>query len=174
MASAFDDDVLGLKLKGYSIVPNEFLETKIAIYTPEIAESILMDHPEVVDKWLNVLHAEYISKKKQCDFENDPVACFTLSAYEIYDKSFKSWEEGGLIAISLPQGRVIRVSKKPLITIASGAGNLVCSKCMATFTDASEFEKHRTQEAEVKVPARKQISRQFDNAASNQIGWLSP
>ena len=174
MASAFDDGELGLKLKGYSIVPNDFLETKIAIYTPEIAESILMDHPEVVDKWLNVLHAEYISKKKQCDFENDPVACFTLSSYEIYDKSFKSWEEGGLIAISLPQGRVIRVSKMPLITIESGGGNFVCSVCTARFTDLDEFEKHRKQEAEIKVPAQKQVMKWSDNAAPSQIGWLSP
>ncbi|MGI0037836.1 MAG: hypothetical protein ACRD99_05720, partial [Nitrososphaera sp.] len=120
MASAFEDDALGLKLKGYSIVPNEFLETKIGIYTPEIVESILTEHPEVVDKWLGALHAEYVSKKKACDFENDPVACFTLSAYEIYEKSFKSWEDGGLIAITLPRGRVIRISKKPLITMGVG------------------------------------------------------
>ena len=45
MASAFEDDSLGLKLKGYSIVPNEFLETKIGIYTPDIVESILTEHP---------------------------------------------------------------------------------------------------------------------------------
>ena len=172
MASAFDDDALGLKLKGYSIVPNEFLETKIGIYTPEIVESILTEHPEVVDKWLGALHAEYISKKKQCDFENDPVACFTLSAYEIYDKSFKSWEDGGLIAITLPRGKVIRVSKRPLIRIAA-AGNFVCKKCNATFTDLNEYEKHCRQEEELKVPAKKQI-KSYGNATPNSIGALSP
>lgn len=173
MASAFEDDSLGLKLKGYSIVPNEFLETKIAIYTPEIVESILTEHPEVVDKWLNVLHKEYISKKKQCDFENDPVACFTLSAYEIYEKSFKSWDDGGLIAITLPRGKVIRVSKKPLITIAVGARNLVCSKCTASFSDPVEFEKHCREEEEIKVPARKQTVKSKDNDAQNPNWWLS-
>src|SRR6185503_915929 len=173
MASAFEDDALGLKLKGYSIVPNEFLETKIGIYTPEIVESILMEHPEVVDKWLGALHAEYIRKKKQCDFENDPVACFTLSAYEIYDKSFKSWEDGGLIAITLPRGKVIRVSKRPLIRIAAGAGNFVCKKCNATFTDLNEYEKHCRQEEELKDPAKKQI-KSYDNATPNSIGALSP
>ena len=173
MASSFEDDALGLKLKGYSIVPNEFLETKIGIYTPEIVESILMEHPEVVDKWLGALHAEYISKKKQCDFDNDPVACFTLSAYEIYEKSFKSWEDGGLIAITLPRGKVIRVSKSPLITIAAGAGNFVCKKCMATFADLNEYEKHCRQEEELKVPAKKQI-KSHDNAIPNSIEALSP
>lgn len=172
MASAFEDDALGLKLKGYSIVPNEFLETKIGIYTPEIVESILMEHPEVVDKWLGALHAEYICKKKQCDFDNDPVACFTLSAYEIYEKSFRSWEDGGLIAITLPRGKVIRVSKKPLITIAAGAGNFVCKKCMATFTDLNEYEKHRRQEEVIKVSVKKQI-KSHDNVAPKQVGLLS-
>lgn len=173
MASAFEDDSLGLKLKGYAIVPNEFLETKIGIYTPEIVESILMEHPEVVDKWLSALHAEYISKKRLCDFENDPVACFTLSAYEAYEKSFRSWDSGGLIAITLPRGKVIRVSKQPLITISSGGGQLICSKCMTTFTDLSEFETHCRQEEELKVPVKKQVAKTYDNAAPNPIWWLS-
>ncbi|HLG36598.1 MAG TPA: hypothetical protein VI338_00565, partial [Nitrososphaera sp.] len=124
------------------------------------------------DKWLGALHAEYISKKKQCDFDNDPVACFTLSAYEIYEKSFRSWEDGGLIAITLPRGKVIRVSKKPLITIAAGAGNFVCKKCMATFTDLNEYEKHRRQEEEIKVSVKKQI-KSLDNVAPKQVGLLS-
>ena len=39
MTNAFEDDALGLKLRGYAIVPNGFLEMKIGIYTPEIAET---------------------------------------------------------------------------------------------------------------------------------------
>ena len=174
MASAFEEDSLGLKLKGYAIVPDEFLETKIGIYTPEIVESILTEHPEIVDKWLKRLHTEYISKKKQCDFENDPVACFTLSAYEQYDKNFKSWDEGGLIAITLPRGRIIRVSKKPLITIAAGSGGLSCSKCMSTFTDVAKFEKHCMEEEEMKIPAKKKTVNAYERAAPNPIWWLSP
>jgi hypothetical protein len=128
----FEDESFGLKLKGYGIVPNGALETSIAIYTSEIVQSILLEHPEIVDRWLQKLHTEYISKKKSCDFENDPVACFTLSVYEEFEKHFKSWEDGGLIAITLPQDRVIRVSKKPLISMVSDskASYLVCSKCM--------------------------------------------
>jgi hypothetical protein len=174
MASAFEEDSLGLKLKGYAIVPNEFLETKIGIYTPEIVESILTEHPGIMDKWLNRLYTEYISKKKQCDFENDPVACFTLSAYEQYDKNFRSWDDGGLIAITLPRGRVIRVSKKPLITIAAGAGSMICSKCMSSFTDFAKFEKHCREEEENKVPAKKKIVKSYENAAPNPIWWLAP
>ncbi|MGH9992484.1 MAG: hypothetical protein ACREAZ_07555 [Nitrososphaera sp.] len=117
MASAFEGDSLGLVLKGYSIVPNDALETMVEIYTPDIVQSVLMEHPEVVDRWLQKLHSEYISNKKSCDFENDPVACFTVSVYEQFERHFKSWEDGGLVAIALPQGRTIRVTKKPLITI---------------------------------------------------------
>lgn len=116
MANAFEDESLGLKLKSYSLVPNDSLETKIAIYTPEIVQSILSEHPELLDRWLQSLHTEYISKKKLCDFENDPVACFTLSVYEEFEKHFKSWQDGGIIAITLPQDRAIRISKRPLIS----------------------------------------------------------
>ncbi len=108
--------MLGLKLKGYGLVPNDALETKIAIYTPEIVQSILSEHPEILDRRLQNLHTEYISKKKLCDFENDPVACFTLSVYEEFEKHFKSWQDGGIIAITLPQDRAIRISKRPLIS----------------------------------------------------------
>ncbi|MCI0564929.1 MAG: hypothetical protein MN733_41205 [Nitrososphaera sp.] len=134
-----------MKLRGYSIVPNDILETKIGIYTPEIVESILQGHPEVVDRWLQKLHEEYISNKKSCDFENDPVACFTLSVYEQFEKHFKSWEDGGLIAISLPRGRTVRVTKKPLISMVSGP-YLVCNRCMTSFSNVEEYELHRRQE----------------------------
>ena len=171
MASAFEDDALGLKLKGYSIVPNEFLETKIGIYTPEIVETILREHPEVVDKWLGRLHAEYVSKKRQCDFDNDPVACFTLSAYEIYEKSFKSWDDGGLIAITLPRGRVIRLSKKPLITMAAGIENLMCVKCLATFSSLDEYEQHCKEERETKIQVGKKPAQYYDYHVPNPIWW---
>ena len=180
--TAFDDEVLGLMLKGYSVVPNKFLEMKIEVYTPEIVETVLTEHPEIVDRWLQRLHAEYVSKKKQCDFDNDPVACFTLSAYEQYDKSFRSWDDGGLFAITLPRGKVIRVSKKPLITVASNGGHFICEKCSVAFSDLDEFEKHRKQEKEVEkvveVTAKKKAasssSSSYDNVAPNPIWWLAP
>ncbi len=162
MTHVFEDESFGLKLKGYSIVPNSALETGIAIYTSEIVQSILLEHPEIVDRWLQKLHAEYISKKKSCDFENDPVACFTLSVYEEFEKHFKSWEDGGLLSIILPQNRVIRVSKKPLITIVTGSKTsyLVCSKCLISFTDIDEYAKHCKQENDMvrQNPANKESS----------------
>ena len=45
MTNVFGDESLGLKLKGYRLVPNEALETKIGVYTLEIAQSILSEHP---------------------------------------------------------------------------------------------------------------------------------
>ena len=172
MENVFEDELLGLELKGYSLVPNGVLETKIAIYTPEIAQSILSEHPEIIDRWLQDLHSEYISRKKLCDFENDPVACFTLSAYEEFERHFKSWQDGGLIAIALPQGGVIRISKKPLISVLTGSkGGMVCSRCMASFTDVDEFERHCREEKEDK-PAKPKESR-YDDAAPNPIWWFA-
>lgn len=156
MVSAFEDSALGLRLKGYSVVANDVLETKIGIYTPEIVQSILEEYPEIVDRWLQKLHREYISNKKSCDLDNDPVACFTLSVYEQFEKHFKSWENGGIIAITLPRGRVIRVSKQPLVSIVSTSGRLICSRCQTSFSSVEELEMHSRQEdsnAEKKKPA---------------------
>lgn len=173
MTSAFEDDSLGLKLKGYALVPNGVLETKIAVYTPEIVQSILSEHPEIVDRWLQKLHSEYISMKKSCDFENDPVACFSLSVYEAFERHFKSWQDGGIISITLPLGRIITVSKKPLVSIVteSRASYLVCNKCMASFTNLEEFEKHCRQENEPKPAKTKQP--RYDEVPPNPIWWFA-
>ena len=176
MTSAFEDESLGLKLKGYGLAANSALETKIAIYTPEIVQSILSEHPEIVDRWLQNLHSEYISRKKSCDFDNDPVACFTLSAYEEFEKHFKSWEDGGIIAITLPQDRVIRMSKKPLIsiTVDSKASYLVCNKCLASFTDLDEFEKHCRHENKAKPVEKKNTAEKDDYVTPNPFRWVTP
>ena len=172
----FDDESLGLMLKGYGLTANSFLETKIAIYTSEIVESILSEHPEIVDRWLQNLHEEYISKKRLCDFENDPVACFTLSAYEEFEKHFKSWQDGGIISISLPNNKVIRVSKRPLIsiTVDSKVSYLVCSKCKASFTDLDEYEKHCRQESDVRPVEKKTTNKSEEYSGPNPIWWITP
>jgi hypothetical protein len=178
MTNIFEDESLGLKLRGYNIVPNSALETKIAIYTSEIVQSILLEHPDIVDSWLQKLHDEYIHKKKLCDFENDPVACFTLSVYEQFEKHFKSWEDGGLITINMPTGNVIRVSKKPLVSIVeatanSGTGYFVCNKCLASFTNIDEFAMHCKQENEAKPVQKNAKKESVDNTPPNPIWWLS-
>ena len=155
-------------LKGYAVAPNAALETKIAIYTPEIVQSILSEHPEIVDRWLQNLHGEYISRKKLCDFENDPVACFTLSVYEEFERHFKSWQDGGMLAITLPQDRIVRISKRPLVSVAGSY--LVCSKCMASFTDLDEFERHCKEERDKPAKAKE---RRHDDVAPNPIWWLT-
>ena len=169
MANALEDSSLGLRLKGYALAPNAALETKIAIYTPEIVQSILTEHPEIVDRWLQELHGEYISKKRSCDFENDPVACFSLSVYEEFEKHYKSWQDGGIIAITLPD-RAIRISKKPLVTVVTGSGYLICSKCMASFADLDEFERHCREEKD--KPAKPK-ERRYDDVAPNPIWWFA-
>jgi hypothetical protein len=172
---AFDDESLGLRLKGYRLVPNDALETKIAIYTLEIVQSILSEHPEVIDRWLQKLHSEYINKKRSCDFENDPVACFNLSVYEEFERHFESWEDGGMITIVLPYDKVIRVSKNPLISMSNEkTGYLVCSKCLASFTDLNEFESHYRQENNVKPIEKKGKAEKKGDIPLNPIWWLSP
>ncbi|MDQ3903805.1 MAG: hypothetical protein M3247_09235 [Thermoproteota archaeon] len=178
MANAFDDQSLGLILKGYHLVPNDALETKIAIYTPDIVQSVLAEHPQIIDRWLQKLHNEYINNKRSCDFENDPVACFNLSAYEDFERHFKSWEDGGMIAIFLPNDRIIRLSKKPLISMVNEkAGYLICIKCSRSFSDLNEFDKHQRQENNVNPPPEKKgktgISKD-DNVPLNPIWWLTP
>ena len=141
MSHAFEEESLGLKLRGYALVPNDALETKIAVYTSEVVQSVLSEHPEIVDKWLQKLHREYISKKKSCDFENDPVACFSLSVYEEFERHLKSWDDGGLIAITLPSKQAIRVTKKPLISFVNTA-TYVCDSCLAAFGSVKELVLH--------------------------------
>lgn len=176
MANAFEDKSLGLKLKGYILVPNGALQTKIAIYTPEIVQSILLEHPEIVDNWLQDLHFEYISKKKSCDFENDPVACFALSVYEEFEKHYKSWQDGGIIAIALPQEMVISISKKPLVSIVTDSvlSYLICNKCLASFTDPDKFEKHCRQENESNPANKDNRAEKHDNVPPKAILPVAP
>jgi hypothetical protein len=119
MYELLNDESLALLLRGYDLIPNSPLVTKIAVYTPEIVETILTQHPEIVDRWLQKLHKEYIDNKKTCNFDNDPTACFNLGVYEEFEKTLKSWEEGGLIKIMLPESKVIRISKQPIFTLVT-------------------------------------------------------
>lgn len=114
MSQIIQDKSLGLEIKGYNLIPNGSLATKIGIYTPLILQTILQEHPEQVDIWLQKLHKEAIRQKKLCHFENDTAACFNLEIYEHFEKSFKSWEEGGSIRIMLTKDRPMWVSKKPI------------------------------------------------------------
>ena len=141
MSTAFEDSSLGLKLKGYLLVPNDALENKIAIYTIRIAQDMLAEHPEVVDGWLQKLHHEYLTKRNACEFESDPVACFNLSIYEEFEKHYKSWQDGGLIAISLPGDRVVRVSKKPLFSVSKTPAES-CDECRMAFATVKELVRH--------------------------------
>jgi hypothetical protein len=104
-----EDESLGLMLKDYRIVANSALMTKIAVYTPYVIETILSEHHEVLDKWLKKLHNEFVSSKKSCELEHDPVACFNISIYEEAEKRYNTWKDGGLVVIDLPDGAAIRV-----------------------------------------------------------------
>ncbi|UVS67778.1 hypothetical protein [Nitrososphaera viennensis] len=159
MSTAFEDGRLGLVLKGYDLVPNAALETMIAVYTLEVAQTILDEHPKIVDIWLEKIHKEYLEKMRSCEFEQDPVACFNVSLYEEFEKHFKSWQDGGIIAIHLPRNRTIRLSKKPLFSVQMGGNpgvdRHVCEKCLAVFAGLDELEKHYQEEHAATAPTEK-------------------
>ena len=69
LAEALGDSSCGLDIRGYKLVPNDALLTRIAVYTPIIVEAILSDHSEIVDTWLSKLHEKYLTLKKSCERE---------------------------------------------------------------------------------------------------------
>jgi hypothetical protein len=163
-----DDPVLaladpsgGLDIRGYKLVPNNALSIKIALYTPEIVEAILSDHSEVVDTWLSKLHEKYLTLKKSCELDSDPVACFNIPPLEQFETHFQLWQEGGIITISIEEGKVIRIinekreeNKTPaatssLVTIESQNKRFTCSMCTSTFSDSEEYYRHRVREIEI-------------------------
>lgn len=158
MSKPLEDDRLGLELKGYDLVPNAALETTIAIYTPEIVQTILREHPRIVERWLEKIHRDYIEKRRSCEFEQDPVACFNLSPYEEFERHFKSWQDGGIVTIHLPRNRTVRLSKKPLFSSSpldenrSSIDRHVCDICLAIFARLDELEKHYEQEHATTLP----------------------
>ena len=106
---ALNDPSYGLDIRGYKLVPNNALLIKIAVYTPEIVEAILSDHSEIVDSWLSKLHEKYLTLKKSCEFDSNPVACFNIPPLEQFETHFQVWKEGGIITISIKGGEAIRI-----------------------------------------------------------------
>ncbi|HEU4984091.1 MAG TPA: hypothetical protein VFT58_00510, partial [Nitrososphaera sp.] len=68
-------------------------------------------------------------------------ACFNLSIYEEFEKHLKSWDDGGMLTISLPGNRTIRVSKKPLFSVSKSPAES-CEECRMTFATVKELVKH--------------------------------
>lgn len=158
---ALDDPSCALDIRGYKLVPNNALLIKIAVYTPEIVEAILSDHSEIVDTWLSKLHEKYLTLKKSCEFDSNPVACFNIPPLEHFETHFQLWQEGGIITISIEEGKVIRIinekreeKKTPaatssLVTNKSQNQRFTCSMCTSTFSDSKEYYRHRVREIEI-------------------------
>jgi hypothetical protein len=182
MSTAFADDRLGLILRSYDLVPNTALETLIAVYTPDVVQTILEEHPKIVDAWLEKVHDEYLKKMRSCQFEQDPIACFDVSLYEEFEKHYKSWQDGGIITICIPQNRTIRLSNKPWFSIHMvenrNSDRHVCEKCLASFAGIDELEKHYQVEhratsptEKVKIYAIKSDSDIDEYYAQNPMWW---
>ena len=117
------------------------------------------------------IHKEYLQKMRSCEFEQDPVACFNVSLYKKFEKHFKSWHDGGIITIHLPQNRVVSLSKRPLFSVMVSekqqTGSHTCERCLAAFSGLDELERHYEKEqqhpplkASKDIPSRgNQISR---------------
>jgi hypothetical protein len=186
-ALALGDSSCGLDIRGYKLVPNDALLTKIAIYTPEIVEAILSDHSEIVDTWLSKLHEKYLTLKKSCEFDSNPVACFNMPPLEQFETHFQLWQDGGIITISIKGGKVIRIrnekreEKTPeasLVTNEPLNPRFTCSICSSTFSDSEEYCRHRLREIETAKnrqnqpnTERMEFTREKD-IPPNPIWWL--
>jgi hypothetical protein len=187
---ALDDPSCGLDIRGYKLVPNNALLIKIAVYTPEIVEAILSDHSGIVDTWLSKLHEKYLTLKKSCEFDSNPVACFNLPPLEQFETHFQLWQEGGVITISFEEDKVIRTinekreEKKTLTATSSHVTNesqhprFTCSMCSSIFSDSEEYYRHRVREIEIVKNRQNQpdiaemeFSREKD-IPPNPIWWL--
>ena len=180
-----------MDIRGYELVPNDPLSIKIAVYTPEIVEAILSDHSEIVDTWLNKLHEKYLTLKKSCELDSNPVACFNMLPLEQFETHFQLWQDGGIITISIEEGKVIRIrnekrreEKKTPATTSSLVTNetqnprFTCSMCSSTFSDSEEYYRHRLREIEIiknrqnqPDTAEMEFSREKD-IPPNPIWWL--
>jgi hypothetical protein len=187
---ALDDPSCGLDIRGYKLVPNNALLIKIAVYTPEIVEAILSDHSEIVDAWLSKLHEKYLTLKKSCEFDSNPVACFNIPPLEQFETRFQLWQEGGMITISTEEGKVIRIrnEKREEEKIPAATSSLVrnesqnprftCSICSSAFSDSEDYYRHRLHEIEIVKnrqnqpdTAEMEFSREKD-IPPNPIWWL--
>jgi hypothetical protein len=188
LAEALGDSSCGLNVRGYKLVPNDALFTRIAIYTPIIVEAILSDHSEIVDTWLSKLHEKYLMLKKSCEFDSNPVACFNIPPLEQFETHFQRWQDGGIITISIEGDKVItirnekREEKTPaassLVTNESLNPRFTCSICSSTFSDSEEYCRHRLLEIETAknrqnqpATAEREFTREKD-IPPNPIWWL--
>jgi hypothetical protein len=184
-----DDSSCELEIIGYKLVPNNALLIKIAVYTPEIVEAILSDHPEIVDTWLSKLHEKYLTLKKSCEFDSNPVACFNIPPLEQFETHFQLWQDGGIITISIERDKVIRIrnEKREEKKIPTGGSldtnesqnlRFTCGICSSTFSDSEEYYRHRLREIEIVKnrqnkpdTAEMEFSRDKD-IPPNPIWWL--
>ena len=181
MSVSFEDDSLGLMVRGPRLVPNSALYTKIAVYTPEITQAILSEHPEIISKWLGCLHKQYVDSKRSCEAEGDPTACFNIPLYEEFERHYSTWQDGGLIAIELPDGMAVRIRNNLLSSPAIGTPKLgpdsshTCNKCFAVFNNLDEFEKHLKQEKDVRPmdKGKKDNADEGKNIPPNPIWWTT-
>jgi hypothetical protein len=110
---------------------------------------------------LSKLHKKYLTLKKSCEFDRNPVACFNLPPLEQFETHFQLWQEGGIITISIEEGKVIRIvnekreeKKAPsatssLVTNEPQNQRFTCSMCSSTFSDSEEYYRHRVREIEI-------------------------
>jgi hypothetical protein len=172
---ALGDSSCGLDIRGYKLVPNDALLIKIAVYT-----------------WLSKLHERYLTLKKSCEFDSNPVACFNIPPLEQFETHFQVWKEGGIITISIKGDEAIRIrnekrreEKKTPAAASSLVPNeslnprFTCSMCSSTFSDSEEYYRHRLREIETAKnrqnqpykTAEMEFSREKD-IPPNPIWWL--
>jgi len=183
MSAAFGDSSCGLVVRGYKLIPNQVLSAKIADYPPEIVEVILSYHPEIVDSWLSKLHKKYLELNKSCEFDNNPMARFNMPPYRQFEKHFQLWQEGGMLTISTPAGKILRIRNEKKSLSAPSAEqkpaepHFTCSQCSTTFSDGEEYALHRMREIEAgkkRKNLRSRASEENDDGGGDKDIPLNP
>lgn len=112
------EDKLGLlQQRNGEIIPNPFLQMKFSKYAENVISSFLNENSDVVDLWLQKLHAEYTKNRDDCKFEDKITACFHLGIYEIFEMNFERWIKGKSIKIVIGKNKEISLRNNPIHTV---------------------------------------------------------
>ncbi|NOJ29825.1 MAG: hypothetical protein DA328_06630 [Nitrososphaeraceae archaeon] len=111
------DKGIGLEIRNdIDLIPNKSLSTLIGMYSKDVVSDILEENPSIVDGWLAKLHKDFILKKSACEIQNDTTACFDMKGFEVFERNYNGWINGGYIKIMIDKNNPLWVCKNPVKT----------------------------------------------------------
>ncbi len=117
MIESLSEKNVGLEIKNdIDLIPNRSLSTLMGMYSTDIVSKVLEENPGIVDKWLEKLHGDFISKKNACEIQNNQSSCFDMKSYEGFERNYNGWINGGCIKIMINKNNSLWICKKPVKT----------------------------------------------------------